>query len=178
MPAAREPIRGTPGDQVIEHRRLRQRHAIGAGGRISLNLTTMIDVTFLLLIYFLVATEFKVGEEVYRLDLPEHLPAQSERDPFELDQDPLRVEVMTTGLGAHAYTLRIDGPYPQPRSLDELMRFLRERRISPATPNGLFEADHPVIVRPSGTTTWEHTVDTFNAVVRAGYTNVTFARPS
>lgn len=165
-------------EQVIEHRRVRDRHKVGAGGRISLNLTSMIDVTFLLLVYFLVATEFKLGEEVYRLDLPERMPAQSQADPFELDLEPLRIEVFTTGIGERAMTLRIDGPYQQPRSLDELMRFLNERRISPATPNGMFESDHPVIVRPGGDTTWEHTVATFNAVVRSGYTNVTFARPT
>jgi len=166
-------------DVVIEHRRVRERHAGGgASGRINLNLTAMIDVTFLLLIYFLVATEFKLGEEVYRLDLPERMPAQMDRDPFELDLEPLRIEVMTTGLGSSAMTLRLDGPYPQPSSLTSLMQFLQERRISTETPHGMFEANHPVIVRPSSATTWEHTVDTFNAVVRAGYTNVTFARPS
>ncbi|MHC4614422.1 MAG: ExbD/TolR family protein, partial [Planctomycetota bacterium] len=45
--------------------RRRQRQA-----RIGLNLTAMIDVVFLLLVYFMAATEFKLGEEIYRLDLP------------------------------------------------------------------------------------------------------------
>jgi len=167
-------------EQVIEHRRVRDRHApavAGGGGRISLNLTSMIDVTFLLLIYFLVATEFKLGEEVYRLDLPERMPAELDRDPFELDEEPLRIDVMTTGMGPRACTLRLDGPYPQPRSFDELSHFLNERRISEATPGGMFQADHPVIVRPAGMTRWEHAIETFNTVVKSGYTNVTFARP-
>ena len=35
-----------------------------------LNLTSMIDVVFLLLIYFMVATEFKTAEESFPMDLP------------------------------------------------------------------------------------------------------------
>ena len=163
-------------DQVIEHRRVRERHVIG-GGSFNLNLTAMIDVTFLLLIYFLVATEFKLGEEVYRLDLPERLPAELDRDPFELDEEPLRIEVISTGMGPRNCTLRIDGPYPQPRSFDELERFLAQRRISEANPGGMFHADHPLIVRPASDARWEHTIEAFNAVVKSGYSNVTFARP-
>ncbi len=175
--AAIHPVRD---EQVIEHRRVRERHAApghDGGGQINLNLTSMIDVTFLLLIYFLVATEFKLGEEVYRLDLPERMPAQLDRDPFELDEEPLRIEVLTTGLGHDACTLRIDGPYPQPRSFDDLAHFLHEHQISEATPAGMFAPDHPIIVRPAAITRWEHAIETFNAVVKAGYTNVTFARP-
>ena len=175
MPAS-DPTRH---EQVIEHRRVRERHqsAVAGGGRINLNLTAMIDVTFLLLIYFLVATEFKLGEEVYRLDLPERMPSQLDRDPFELDEEPLRIEVISTGMTPRAATLRLDGPYPQPRSFEELGRFLNQRRISEAAPGGLFQHDHPVIVRPASETRWEHAIEAFNTVVKSGYTNVTFARP-
>ncbi|MCH2149151.1 MAG: biopolymer transporter ExbD, partial [Phycisphaerales bacterium] len=55
---------------------------------IGLNLTSMIDVVFLLLVYFLVATDFKQSEEIYRLDLPERREGMA-LDPFELDDEPL-----------------------------------------------------------------------------------------
>ncbi|MHC4710088.1 MAG: ExbD/TolR family protein, partial [Planctomycetota bacterium] len=56
--------------------------------RIGLNLPSMIDVVFLLLVYFMAATEFKLGEEIYRLDLPRRgAPA----DPFVLPRDPLHI---------------------------------------------------------------------------------------
>ena len=35
------------------------------------DITPMIDVVFQLLIYFLVATNFALGEQVFRLDLPD-----------------------------------------------------------------------------------------------------------
>ena len=90
--------------------------------RISLNLTAMIDVTFLLLIYFMAATQFKLGEEIYRLDLPERQPSM-QTDPFDLDEEPLRIRVATIGTDPRYYSLNLDGPYPQPRTFEELFDF-------------------------------------------------------
>ncbi|MBT8486722.1 MAG: biopolymer transporter ExbD [Phycisphaerales bacterium] len=161
------------GDTVIEHRTARQRRG-RARPRIALNLTAMIDVTFLLLVYFMVATEFKLGEEVYRLDLPDRRAAQAARDPFELDEEPLRIQIAT--LGRQGYRLRIDGPYPQPETFDDLHEFLRSRRIADEVPGGLFEPSHPIIIEPTRTTRWQHAMETFNAAARARFTNVTLGR--
>ena len=75
---------------VIQHTTARERRR-HRRPKLALNLTSMIDVTFLLLVYFMVATEFKLGEEVYKLDLPDRQAAQREIDPFELDEEPLQV---------------------------------------------------------------------------------------
>ena len=79
-----------PGDLPPARRRRR------AATQIGLNLTSMIDVVFLLLVYFMVATDFKKAEEVYRLDLPERVEGVS-ADPFELDDEPLRIIVRSSG---------------------------------------------------------------------------------
>ncbi len=140
--------------------------------RIGLNLTAMIDVVFLLLIYFMAATEFKLGEEIYRLDVPRRgAPA----DPFDLPRDPLRIVLASTG---PLCRIRLPGPYAQPASFQELHGFLVENRRSPRAVGGLFEADHPIIIEPTGTTRWEHAMEAFNAAVRARYTNVMFAPPA
>jgi biopolymer transport protein ExbD len=144
---------------------------------LSLNLTAMIDVVFQMLIYFLVATEFKSGEEIYRMDLPQRLPAQAQRDPFDLDRQPLRLSVATMGPGRDAARLGIEGPYPQPASFDELLDFLRRRRVGPDSPTGLFEPDHPIVIVPTPSTRWEHAVGVFNAAARARYENITLAKP-
>jgi biopolymer transport protein ExbD len=149
-------------------RRRRERASIG------LNLTAMIDVTFLLLVYFMVATEFKLGEEIYRLDLPERGAASVQVDPFDLDEEPLRIRVESTFAD---YRLAVEGPYRQPGSFSELHDFLVARRITDTAPGGLFAPDHPIIIEPSATTTWQHTLDVFNAAARARYTNVTLAAP-
>jgi biopolymer transport protein ExbD len=145
--------------------------------RIALNLTAMIDVTFLLLVYFMTATQFKMGEEVYRLDLPERGTARQQRDPFELDAEPLRIRVATIGAGLRAYQLRVEGPYRQPRTFEELHDFLDRRRIDASSTGGLFEADHPIIIQPTPATAWQHAMAAFNAAARARFTNVIFGRP-
>ena len=145
------------------------------GARLGLNLTAMIDVVFLLLVYFMAATEFKSGEEIYRLDLPERGRAA---DPFELPRDPLRISVTT--VGRDEYILRLSGPRsadPGPATFEELFVFLEVRRRSDRAAGGVFEADHPIIVAPTGRTSWEHTMGVFNAAVRARFTNITFAAP-
>lgn len=163
--------------QVIAHRRVRERHGRGRP-RLALNLTAMIDVVFLLLVYFMVATEFKLGEEIYRLDLPERRAANQVRDPFQLDELPLRVAVTTIGrVGPRSYRLNIEGPYPQPGSFEELRYFLEQRRIAPGRVGGLFEPDHPIVIEPGAATRWEHAVEAFSVAVRAGYENITLGKP-
>lgn len=168
---------------VIPHRRLRDRREDESGRRgprIGLNVTAMIDVVFLLLVYFMAATNFRLGEEVYRLDLPER-GAAAAADPFELDDEPLVIRVATTDAAApammHGYSIRVDGPYDQPESFRGLHQFLQRRQFSEASFEGLFAADHPIVIEPTHQTRWEHAIDAFNAAARAGYTNVTLVAP-
>jgi len=99
-------------------------------------------------------------------------------DPFDLDDEPLRLRVYSTGLGPHAYRLQIEGPYPQPRTFEELHEFMRTRLIGGGMPSGLFERDHPVIIQPARSTRWQHVLDTFDAAARARYTNITLGAPT
>ena len=147
-------------------RRVRESPAIG------LNLTSMIDVVFLLLIYFMVATDFKQAEEVYRLDLPERIEGMSV-DPFQLDDEPLRIMVRSTGPGDEEYRIHIDGPWGEVTDFEGLYEFLDSRRLD-GMGGGLFAEDHPLIVIPGADTRWSDAVGAFNAAVRAGYLNITF----
>ena len=160
----------TGGDVPLPARRGRRRT------RLSVNLTSLIDVTFLLLIYFMVATSMTAAEEAYRMDIPAR-EGVSQADPFTLDAQPLRIVVTSTGLAPDMYRLRLEGPYGQPATFDDLFQFLSSRQVSPDTTAGLFERDHPIIIQPARTTRWEHAMEAFNAAARARYTNVTFAKP-
>lgn len=166
---------GTPDEEVIEHRSVRKR---GGGGSASmtLNMTSMIDIVFLLLIYFIVATDFSAAEEAYRMDIPAREGA-SKADPFTLDSEPLRITVNSTGLAPDMYRLSLDGPYQQPATFDDLFAFLNSRQVRSDTTGGLFERDHPIVIQPTRTARWEHAMEAFNAAARARYTNVTFAKP-
>ena len=154
---------------------MRGRRRRRPGARLGLNHTAMIDVVFLLLVYFMAATDFKLGEEIYRLDLPDRGRVA---DPFDLPLDPLRIAVTT--VGTTDYVLRLSGPQtagPRPATFQELFEFLDGRRRSDRAAGGVFKADHPIIVAPTGRTSWEHTMGVFNAAVRARYSNITFAAP-
>lgn len=143
---------------------------------LKINVTSLIDVTFLLLVYFMIATSFTSSEEAYRTDIPSR-EGVGTADPFEIQDDPLRISVNSTGLAPDMYRLQIDGPYQQPSTFDDLYTFLSSRLVRADTTGGLFEPGHPIIIQPTRTTRWEHAMQAFNAAARARYTNVTFAKP-
>lgn len=143
--------------------------------RIGVNLTPMIDVVFQLLIYFLLATNFALGEQVFRLDLPDRGGSLQAVDPFEITEDPLRILVESSSPDKEGLRIRIDGPYPQPDSLEQLEQFLTENRAEGGI--GYFLEDHPVDIVPRDSTHWGHVVDVFNTAVRAGYLKVRFSEP-
>jgi len=163
-------------DDYVRSRPRRSR----ARPRLNVNLTSLIDVTFLLLIYFMVATNMTMGEEAYRMDLPDRsaISANSQHDPFSLDQEPLRIVVASTGPRFDDYHLSIDGPYQQPTTFEELMVFLRKSQINDENAGSvmLFEPKHPIIIQPSRGARWEHAIEAFNAAARARYTNITFGK--
>ncbi len=163
-------------EQMIEHTSIRKRRG-RERSPITLNPVAMIDVVFLLLIYFMTVTDFKLGEEIYRLDLPQRQPAAQVLDPFELDEEPLRITVRSSQIGVDGYSIELSGPYRPPATFEDLFHFLDERRISVHAPGGLFAPDHPIIVEPMRTTRWEHAMEAFNTAARARYTNLTFAKP-
>jgi biopolymer transport protein ExbD len=159
-------------DSLPQHRSRRTpRQPIG------LNVTAMIDVVFLLLIYFLAVTNFKLGEEVFRLDLPER-GQQQVADPFQLDEQPLRIMVSSTTTPPAGYQLRLEGPYDQPANFQQLYEFLSQQQITGSSAIGLFAPDHPIVIQPDATAQWEHAIGAFNAAARARYTNITFAGPT
>jgi len=140
---------------------------------VELQIAPMIDVVFLLLMYFMVATDFSPAEEVFRLDLPEH--AVGADDPLQLLDEPLRVRVVAAGAAGDQARVTIEGPWDVPRSAEGLRIFLTASLIPSGT---LFMSDHPIVIVPSPQVGWGHVVAAFNAAVGAGCTNVTLETPS
>jgi biopolymer transport protein ExbD len=139
-----------------------------------LNLTSMIDVVFLLLIYFMVATEFKTAEESFPMDLPE----RDRRQTFTLDTEPLIIHVESVGERLPDIRIRLDGPWDSLVSVDELFLFLQTNKVGTFGSSGLFAESHPILIKPANDTRWDHTVAIYNAAARAKYTNITFDEPS
>jgi hypothetical protein len=68
-------------------------------------------------------------------------------------------------------------PLPQPADSEQLGALLASKLYGPGNPGGLFAADQPIELAPSKDAPWEDAVAAFNAITRAGYTRVSFARP-
>ncbi len=138
-----------------------------------LNLTSMIDVVFLLLIYFMVATEFRLAEASFPMDLP----AVGRNTEAILDDKPLVVLVESVGKYTSDMRVQLDGPWGIVQSLAELKKFLRANRADGFGTGGLFTPDHPILIRPSSETRWEHAVAAYNTAVQSRYTNITLGKP-
>ncbi len=152
-----------------------QRKRVARGG-LQLNMTSMIDVVFLLLMYFLLATNFSLGEELFHLDMPAPL-GSFETDPFDLPEQPVRITVDTTGPGASDYRITIGVSGLSATTFESLYRTLDDAQANDGNPDGIFLPDTPLVIQPGSSCRWEHAVNTLNACLRAKYEQVQFAGP-
>ncbi len=143
-----------------------------------LNFVPMIDVVFLLLMYFLLTTNFTLGEELYRIELPQSLGTQANPDPFDLPDQPVIIKVTSTGPNKNNYLLNLDLASTQPTSFNQLYRTLRDWKAGPENSNGILFPDTPIIIAPDPNCRYEHAINTLNAVIRAQYENVQFVEPT
>lgn len=139
-----------------------------------LNLTSMLDVIFLLLIFFVLTASFALGEGILPADLPR---GESSAESDELP--PMQpIEITLRSLGGNEVSIQLAGDPSPPESFHELYQKLQSLQANEANPTRPFSADDPVIIRADSEVRWAHLVNTFNAAVRARYTNVNFAQPT
>jgi biopolymer transport protein ExbD len=162
------------GDAHRTHRREVRGSEDGAGGaRLSLAVTPMIDVVFLLLLYFVLTSGLAVDERLLR---SESAP-QAMRDAgtvtaaLELEEEPLVIALSRAG---DATLWQVSGGLAQPSDEAALERVLRDVVLTAERPGGLFAADHPVRIAPAGDVPWEDVVAAFRAVTAAGFRSVAF----
>ncbi len=129
---------------------------------VQLNLTPLIDVVFLLLIFFMVSTTFS-KESQLRIKLPE----SSATEQLEETQRILEIEINISGLYA------IKGPADtKARQLLRSQAFDLRRAIRLAAGG---ETDLVVVIRADRKTPHEAVIRAMDASQRLGYTHITFA---
>ena len=120
----------------------------------TLNLTPMIDIVFLLIIFFMVGTQF--AEQERRLDV--QLPTVTDAQPLTSAPDEIRINVLRSD------TVEING---EELTLEEL-----ETRLKAAKEN---YKDQKVVVRGSGPDPYQLVVDALAACDRAQISHIELA---
>lgn len=139
-----------------------------------LNLTSMIDVIFLLLIYFVITATFTPDEGV----ITSKLPAQEGMSSMKLPKPPKRpLNIVVSTAGQYGYRVHIEGVPQTPSDFTHLRLILSKLQYAPKrSRSGPYPDDTPVMIKPDGTARWQHVVNAFNAAIGAQYSNVSFAR--
>jgi biopolymer transport protein ExbD len=168
--ATPEALKGVQQTDTVHHDAGKKHKA--ERGAPQLNITSMLDVCFQLLIFFILTTNFAVGEGILPADLPVGQGKASSAKPPE---QPITITL--NALGDDAVSIQIEG-YTATNNFAELFKSLQTLQNSPQNPTGPYNADDPVIIKPQPIVAWHHVVNCFNAAVRAKYTNVSFAQPN
>lgn len=156
--------RGPSGSRRAAVNRSRRRQR-GLG--ISLNLTPMIDVVFLLLFFFLVVTRFGTPEGM----LPARLPAEAAATAFDIPRTPLRVRFLADPAAPETCQVSIDRFADAPMPMTSLLEAFRRIRASHP---GFDDPDTPVHLLAGDDVLWDHVVNAFNAGLAAGYEKIYF----
>ncbi len=148
-----------------------------------LNMTSMIDVVFLLLIFFMCATKFKMPEGALRSYLPRNRGGESSAPTLTKGA---RVTLTTEGprttcfadetlipntdLGEFEEARGLD---PGP-NLDEIESHIQRRKDNY---RGVAETGLPVIIDFAPEVPWKYVVEVLNICHRVGVEDISFAAP-
>jgi biopolymer transport protein ExbD len=158
-----------PGEETVHHQSNRQGREVEAAS-MQLNLTSMIDVIFLLLIYFVVTASFAANEAV----LVTNLSGGGNSDPMA--PPPMELNIRLTSAGSTGANIKVAGR--EVPSFSTLADRLIELQHNPEQArSGNYAVDDPVKIRPQGGVRWQHVVNAFNAAVKAEYENVALTAP-
>lgn len=148
---------------------------------LTMNITPMIDVVFLLMSYFLMVAEFRPEERSLRVEVaPVAAQASSAQtpppsaDPFALPARPIRVTVRSLGDGAGDCAISTDSPL----LAGAAVRTLGDLRTALASARGsMLDADQRFIVEPDEGARWEHVINVMGAVEGAGFERINLTEP-
>ncbi len=129
---------------------------------LQINLTALIDVVFLLLIFFMVTTTFS-KESQLRIKLPE----ASTNSKQQTDKDVLEIQISSAGL----FSIRGPGDKKAKQLLNSSPRDLR-LAIKDASRG---KSDRVVVIRADRNTPHESVIRAMDAARRQGHTHITFA---
>lgn len=149
------------GVQRIRHRRKHKPHR----SAIRLNIAPMIDMTFLLLVFFLVTTRFARSEGM----LSSKMPQDRGQVGVPLPISPIVVRIKQVGEGVDDFAITLDNVDAFPATFTQLAQVLSEIQSRPG-----FDKETPVVIIPDEDVWWDHVVNAWNAALRAECRNIAF----
>lgn len=132
---------------------------------IHLNIIPLVDVTFLLMIFFVIAGTFSRWEGVLSSRMFPSDPTRA----IPLPMTPVTIRLEPSGPKPEGFLLTVQGAANQPATFEELAGLLAELQKNPA-----YTREAPVVILSNPRVRWDHVVSAWNAAVRAGYRNVAF----
>ena len=155
-------------DRPARARMPRRRRFDRCGAPFAVHLAPMIDVTFLLLIFFLVTTRFERAEGL----LASEMPTDAGAPVVGLPLSPIVVRLSQTGPAMSDVAITLDRFDTVPADPTDLIAALREIQQLPG-----FDEETPVVLVSEDEVRWEYVVECWNAALRAGSTRIAFGEP-
>lgn len=137
----------------------------GSGTDLDSAMTPMIDVVFLLLVFFVWTASFQIVEQI----LPSEVSAQMGNEPSELDEPPPEADFPD-----NVVTIGWDGVNPNWTYNEQPMSSLAELR-SKLTEISSINASAPVILYPDKVVPLGHVIDVYDISKLSGFSRVSFA---
>jgi biopolymer transport protein ExbD len=142
-----------------------------SGLSLTLNLTPMIDVVFLLLFFFLAVSRFHEVEGMLPSELPRQMTGAAAAD---IPQTPIRIRFHDVDDGDKVCQVTIDRFQEKPVQIARLAKLLTD--IKNQTPG--YTATTPVHLLADDRIRFAHVVNAYNAALAAGYEQVFFPQKS
>jgi biopolymer transport protein ExbD len=154
-------------EETVHHRGHRKKPA---PPKMELNMTSMIDIVFQLLIYFVITCNFVPGEGILKATMP--AGTGSAQDVPKLESP---IKIIVSSRGETGYRLDVDKSSTAPSTFGDLKRLLDGMQEKNG---GSFPDTNPIIIQPTPDVRWQHVVNAFNAAMAARYSNIAFGQAS
>lgn len=140
-----------------------------ASGRYNLNIVPLIDVLFLLLLFFILGSTFRVEEG----QIPGSLPRVGGSDAVNREENKVKLQPLQVNIRPSADNMQaqfeVEGQ-PRQMSAEELYQYLSSRyEGAKAT-----DPDWVLSIKPLQMVRWEYIVQVYNQAARAGFKTIGF----
>lgn len=157
------------GDETVHFRPHRRRYNQPSVLMTLSRFAPMIDMSFLLLVFFMTTTRFASPEGMLSSQMPAY-GAGGTGSTIALPLTPLVLRVHAAPQSTAGYSVSVDRFDDAPSDVANLPQFL-----TGILDEAGFDAQTPLILVADDVVLWDHVVGTWNTALRAGWKNIAFA---